>query len=75
MTDRNEVLERMGFKPLVIHLLSCDVVDMVNGYGKYGGNGRLVIHDDKTFNLSCHSSVFDEICADIAELRKEGVLK
>ena len=66
-----EVLERLGFK---IRWYS-DGKDHAKGYGEYGANGFLTVHDDGTFNLSCFSNVFDEICKDISKLRKEGVVK
>jgi hypothetical protein len=38
---------------------------MSKGYGQFGGNGTVTFHEDGTFNVVCHSSVFDEILADI----------
>ena len=46
----------------------------VKGYGEHGANGVLYINANSSFNIRCHSCVYDLIVADLAVLREKGII-
>lgn len=70
--DQEQALLDMGFEKFNIG--NTGHYHHVKGYGEHGANGILYINDNKTFNIRCHSSVYDLILADLAKLREKGII-
>ena len=68
--EQIKLLEDLGFKKAQMKY----VYYWVKGYNNNFGNGTLYINDNNTFNITCHSSVYDLIVADLAKLREGGII-
>ena len=69
-TAQIKLLEELGFRQAQMKYLFY----WVKGYNDKNGNGTLYINDNNTFNITCYSSVYDLIVADLAKLREGGII-
>ena len=64
-----KLLEELGFSYRHDKIISF----YVKGYGKYKGNGDLIVYENGGFNICCSSCVYEEIVADLAKLKEGGI--
>ena len=68
--EQEKTLVELGFRKAQMKY----VYYWVKGYNNEFGNGTLYINDNNTFNISCHSSVYDLIVADLTVLREKKIV-
>lgn len=70
--EQIKVLEELGFvhyEPAIFGFYGY----YMKSYGKYGDNGNVRFYDNGGFNIQCHSSVYEQIVADLAKLKEVGL--